>query len=313
MTRDFGKVLDIKLSRGHSVRDVMRMMRFSGGFMAAYMAEAFEIMVEMLRDHDCTRILSFTGNLMATGLRGVLTDMARRKMFDIVVTTCGALDHDLARSFRDYERGSFDADDVELREHDYHRLGSIFIRSSNYGEIIEQKFSEFVERLSLDSVLSTYELSWLLGEFIDSEDSFLYWCSRNRIPVIVPGIVDGAVGYQLWLHSQRRRIRIDLMRDEGLLSERMWEAKRTGALIVGGGISKHHVIWWSQFAGDGLDYAIYVTTADEYDGSLSGARPREAVSWRKIAPRARHTFVKADATIVLPFLHLATIQEIESD
>jgi deoxyhypusine synthase len=70
---------------------------------------------------------------------------------------------------------------------------------------------------------------------------------------------------------------------------------------VGGGISKHHVIWWSQFAG-GLDYAVYVTTAVEYDGSLSGAHPREAISWGKIKPEASSEVVYGDATIILPLL-----------
>ncbi len=43
-------------------------------------------------------------------------------------------------------------------------------------------------------------------------------------------------------------------------------SKKTGALVIGGGISKHHTIWWNMFKG-GLDYACYITTAVEYDGS----------------------------------------------
>ncbi len=73
------------------------------------------------------------------------------------------------------------------------------------------------------------------------------------------------------------------------------------ALIVGGGISKHHAIWWAQFR-EGLDWAVYITTAVEYDGSLSGAHPREAISWGKIKARARKVVVYGDATIMLPFI-----------
>ncbi|MEM4057270.1 MAG: deoxyhypusine synthase family protein, partial [Thermoplasmata archaeon] len=69
----------------------------------------------------------------------------------------------------------------------------------------------------------------------------------------------------------------------------------------GGGISKHHTIWWNQFKG-GLDYAVYITTAEEYDGSLSGARLREAVSWGKIKAKAKYITVEGDATIILPIL-----------
>jgi deoxyhypusine synthase len=81
----------------------------------------------------------------------------------------------------------------------------------------------------------------------------------------------------------------------------IFTAKKTGALIVGGGISKHHTIWWNQFK-DGLDYAVYVSTADEWDGSLSGARPREAVSWGKINEKAKRVMVEGDATVVLPVM-----------
>ena len=71
--------------------------------------------------------------------------------------------------------------------------------------------------------------------------------------------------------------------------------------MIGGGISKHHVIWWNQFR-NGLDYAVQVTTAPEWDGSLSGARVREAVSWGKVKPEARRVTVEGDATVLLPLL-----------
>ena len=71
--------------------------------------------------------------------------------------------------------------------------------------------------------------------------------------------------------------------------------------MIGGGISKHHTIWWSQFR-DGLDYAVYVTTAYEFDGSLSGAPLREAVSWGKIKEDAKHSTVYGDATILVPLM-----------
>ena len=81
----------------------------------------------------------------------------------------------------------------------------------------------------------------------------------------------------------------------------VFEAKKSGALIVGGGISKHHTIWWNQFK-DGLDYVVYISTADEWDGSLSGARPREAVSWGKISEKAKHVMIEGDATVLMPIM-----------
>jgi deoxyhypusine synthase len=129
----------------------------------------------------------------------------------------------------------------------------------------------------------------------------MYCAAKNDIPVYVPGITDGAVGYQTWLFSQDHDFKLNLLKDEGELSDLIFSAKKTGALIVGGGISKHHTIWWNQFK-DGLDYVVYVSTADEWDGSLSGARPREAVSWGKISEKAKRVMVEGDASLILPVM-----------
>ena len=94
-----------------------------------------------------------------------------------------------------------------------------------------------------------------------------------------------------------------------MLSEMTNEAKTTGAIIVGGGISKHHVIWWNQFRG-GLDYCIYLTTAMEYDGSLSGAQIREAVSWGKVKSNAKKMTVEGDATISLPIIYAGLVDRL---
>ena len=71
--------------------------------------------------------------------------------------------------------------------------------------------------------------------------------------------------------------------------------------MIGGGISKHHVIWWNQYR-NGLDKAVYITTAVEYDGSLSGARLREAISWGKLKASAEEIVVEGEASLLLPLL-----------
>ena len=96
-------------------------------------------------------------------------------------------------------------------------------------------------------------------------------------------------------------LELNLFLDEQKSSDIVYDAKKTGALMIGGGISKHHTIWWNQFR-DGLDYCVYITTAAEYDGSLSGAKMREAISWGKLKENASHVTIEADATLVLPFM-----------
>lgn len=128
--------------------------------------------------------------------------------------------------------------------------------------------------------------------------------------MFVPGITDGAFGSQLWMYYQEHRnFTIDLFKDEQDLSDIVFTAKKAGALMIGGGISKHHVIWWAQFR-DGLDYAVYITTAEEYDGSLSGARLREAVSWGKIKEKAKYVTIEGDATVLLPLMVSALVERL---
>ena len=169
------RVEDLKITREINVAELLDMMGRAGGFMATHLAEALDILVDMLSDKKCLRILSFTGNLVATGLRGVLTDMLRRRLFDVVVTTCGALDHDIARAFSYYEHGSFDVDDVELRDKGYHRLGNVFIKAENYGELIEKRMRDFLSRKKPEGRVAAYKLLWDLGSYVDNESSFLYW------------------------------------------------------------------------------------------------------------------------------------------
>lgn len=304
------EVRDFELSKGISVDNIVRQMGASGGFTAKHIAVGVEILEEMVKDSTSVNFLSFPACILATGTRGVIREIIKRRLFHVIVTTCGTLDHDIARCYKPYYHGSFQMDDRELHERGINRIGNILVPNESYGEIIERKMAEFLTDIIAEGKyeLATYELCWEIGKRLD-ESSILYWCWRNNIPVIIPGIMDGAVGYQIWQFSQDHPIEIDIFRDEKLLSDIVWQSKRTGALIIGGGISKHHVLWWNQFK-NGLDYAVYITTAAEYDGSLSGARPREAISWGKINEKAKTITIEADATVVLPLMIAALIDRL---
>ena len=302
------KVKDIKV--GKSLSSLIEQMGESGGFTGKYLADGFNILERMINEKDCIKFLSFPAAIIATGLRGVIKEFVKRKIFDVIITTCGTLDHDLARSWKDYLQGDFALDDVMLEKEGFHRLGSVLVPKEAYGPLLEEKLAPFLQSVYKDGVksLSSSELCRRLGKYVNNESSILYWASKNDIPVIVPGITDGAVGSQLWLFSQQKRdFSIDMMKDQQILSDIVFTAKKTGALMLGGGISKHHTLWWNQFRG-GLDYAVYITTAMEYDGSLSGALVREAISWGKVKPKAKQVTIHADATAILPFIAAALFE-----
>lgn len=297
------RIEDYDLFEDMSVNDLVLQMEKAWGFTAGELAVGVNVLERMVKDGECVRFLSFTGNLVATGTRGVLRELVKRRLVDVVITTCGALDHDVARCWKHYYKGSFLMDDVELRGKEVNRLGNILVPNESYGIVIEKKMQELLQALWGEGVneMSTSQLCREIGARICDEGSILYWAARNNIPVYVPGITDGAVGYQLWLFSQSHGFKIDLLKDSGELSDIVFTAKKTGALIVGGGISKHHTLWWNQFK-EGLDYAVYISTGEEWDGSLSGARPREAISWGKISREADTVMVEGDASLILPIM-----------
>lgn len=297
------KVEDIEIDEDTTISELISEFRTSGGFVAKRVGVSVGILEEML-EADSTNFLSFPACIVSTGTRGVLKEAVKRELFDVVITTCGTLDHDLARVWEDYYHGSFEAEDSELFEQNVNRLGNIFIPNSSYGEVLEENMQPMIQDIVDEKgpSLSTREMIWEFGKRIDDKDSILYWAAEKKIPIYVPGITDGAFGFQLWMYWQNHKdLSIDLMKDEQELSDEVFSAEESGALVVGGGISKHHTIWWNQFVG-GLDRAVYITTASEYDGSLSGAKAEEAISWGKISEKADHCTVHGDATVFLPLI-----------
>jgi deoxyhypusine synthase len=306
-------VEDYNFYQDMSVNDLVLQMEKAWGFTAGKLAVGTRILENMIKDKNCVKFLSFTGNLVATGTRGVFRELVKKKLVDVVITTCGTLDHDIARSWKNYYKGSFLMNDAKLREHGINRLGNVLVPNESYGLIIEKKMQTLLQNLWKEGIkeVSTSQLCQEIGKRICNENSILYWAAKNNIPVYVPGITDGAVGYQLWLFSQDHNFKVNLLKDSGEISDTVFTAKKTGALIVGGGISKHHTLWWNQFR-DGLNYAVYISTAEEWDGSLSGARPREAVSWGKINEKAKRIMIEGDASLILPIMTSSLITRLGS-
>ena len=305
-------IQDISITKESSLEKIFEQMSKSGGFESRNLADGLDILTVMMKNDDCQKFLSFVGAIISTGLRGIIKDMIKNKWFNTVITTCGALDHDIARHFSNYNEGSFTLDDVMLAEKNIHRLGNILVPMDSYGPLIEEKMQLFLEEEYNKGTreMSTEDICKMIGDHL-GEDSFLYWASKNKINVIVPGIMDGAVGSQIWMFTQKHTdFKLNITKDADVLSGLIFKAKKSGALMLGGGISKHHTLWWNQYR-DGLDFAVYITTAQEFDGSLSGALVREAISWGKVTQNAKQTTIHAEITTVLPFLYSVLLSRLE--
>ncbi len=305
-------VKDIEIDSNTSIEKIFEELSQSGGFESVNLSDGLEILTKMISDEQCLRFVSFVAAVMSTGLRGIIKDMIKNKWFDVAMTTCGALDHDIARHFSHYKEGSFTMDDKELADQNIHRLGNILVPMESYGPIIEEKMQEFLEEEYQNGAreMTTAEICKMIGKHL-GEDSFLYWAYKNNVSVVVPGIVDGAVGNQIWLFTQKHSdFKLNIIGDAELLSGLIFKAEKSGAFMIGGGISKHHTLWWNQYR-EGLDYAFYITTAQEFDGSLSGALVKEAISWGKVTQKAKQATLHAEVTTILPFIYAALISKLK--
>ena len=305
-------VKDIEIKKDTTIEQIFEELSQSGGFESVNLSKGVEILTNMISEEECLKMVSFVGAIISTGLRGIIKDMIKNEWFDVVITTCGALDHDIARHFSHYKEGSFTMDDNELAEQDIHRLGNVLVPMESYGPLIEEKMQAFLEEEYQNGVreMSSSDICKMIGKHL-GEDSYLYWAYKNNVKVIVPGIVDGAVGSQIWMFTQKHSdFKLNIISDAELISGLIFKAKKSGAFMIGGGISKHHTLWWNQYR-DGLDYAFYITTAQEFDGSLSGALVKEAISWGKVTQDAKQTTLHAEITTSLPFIYAAVLSKLK--
>ena len=141
-----------------------------------------------------------------------------------------------------------------------------------------------------------------LGREIDDDSSVLSWASRNSIPVFCPALTDGSVGDMMYFHSFKRAgFVLDIARDVRLVNDLAVRSHATGMIVLGGGLAKHHTCN-ANLMRNGADFAVFVNTAAEFDGSDSGASPDEAVSWGKIRADARPVKVTCEASIAFPLI-----------
>jgi deoxyhypusine synthase len=209
-------VRDPRITPDMTLSDLIEAYGELYGFMAGHLYRAVEILREGI-PKSSLRVLTFTGNLVSTGLRGVLADMIKEGLFNIVITTTGALDHDIARAMGGkYLKGYFEADDIELHERGVHRLGNIFIPVGDYGPKVEAFARRLLEKaVEQGEEWAISDLLKLAGSMIDDDRSILRAAYESGAEMFVPGWPDGAFGTALFTESQRlgRRFIVDYFRD----------------------------------------------------------------------------------------------------
>ncbi len=277
------------------------------GFQASQLSKACELLKKAKKD-GAKIFLTFTSNMVSSGLREVFASLVKHGVVDCIITSTGAIEEDFMKAEFDFFVGEFDVDDSYVKKQALNRIGNVFVPDECYAWM-EKQNEEILKQIHKEKgFLQPSYYCKVLGEKANNEKSFLYQCFKKNIPVIVPGFVDGAIGDHIFFYNQDRKEKmlVDQAHDVHLFYNKILSDEKTCGLIVGGGIAKHHLIG-AAILRNGLDYAVYISTGSPGDGSLSGARPTEAVSWNKLKKKENSVLVEAEATLVLPIIAASLI------
>jgi deoxyhypusine synthase len=259
------------------------------------------------RRSGCTIFLSYTSNLVSSGVREHIRYLVQHRLVDCVVTTAGGVEEDIIKCLAPTFLGDFAMSGAQLRSQGINRIGNLLVPNDNYcafeqwlmpllDELLEQ------QKQNPDCIWSPSTIIQKLGERIDNPESICYWAARNHIPIFCPALTDGSLGDMIFFHSYRNPgLIVDIARDIRRINRMALKASKSGVVVLGGGLVKHHVCN-ANLMRNGADYAVFINTASEFDGSDAGARPDEAVSWGKIRTDARPVKVQCDASIAFPLL-----------
>lgn len=269
------------------------------------------------RKRNCTIFLGYTSNMVSAGIRENIRYLVEHKMIDCIVTTAGGIEEDFIKCLAPTYIGSFELDGNTLRDQGINRIGNLLVPNDNYCKfenwVIPLLDDMLEEQKAKGTVWSPSKVIQRLGERINDQSSIYYWAAKNKIPVFCPALTDGSLGDMMYFHSFRNPgFVVDILSDLRRLNTMAVKAVNSGIIILGGGVIKHHICN-ANLMRNGADFSVFVNTGSEYDGSDSGARPDEAVSWGKIKKEATPVKVYADASLVFPLLIAETFARNRND
>ncbi|KAL8502185.1 hypothetical protein ACS0TY_021340 [Phlomoides rotata] len=324
------KIEGYDFNKGVNYHELLKSMAVTG-FQASNLGDAIQLVNEMLdwrlsdeiptedcceEEKDlayresvrCKVFLGFTSNLISSGIRDIIRYLCQHHMVDVIVTTAGGVEEDLVKCLAPTYRGDFSLRGAVLRSRGLNRIGNLLVPNDNYCKFedwIIPIFDQMLDEQNSQKILWTpSKLIARLGKEINNETSYLYWAHKNNIPIFCPGLTDGSLGDMLYFHSYKNPgLVVDIVQDIRAMNGEAVHAgpRKTGIIILGGGLPKHHICNANMMR-NGADFGVFINTAQEFDGSDSGAHPDEAVSWGKIRGSAKTVKVHCDATIAFPLL-----------
>jgi deoxyhypusine synthase len=302
-------VSHIKLKRGMSISNIAKEMEAVKVLGAGRFGRAVGILAEMFSDKSYRNFISLAGPIIPGGLRAVVTDLVDSRLIGGVVTTGANVTHDVLEALgHRHIVGSESMDDTILKRKGLSRIYDLLV-TQNGIEDLERMTHRMLDRIpeARRCDIASYELLWEFGKQLRDENSLLRTAQKRRAPIFCPGIFDSMLGLNLWTYSRLNTLFVNPFKDFSKLVEMTYEKKKVGAVILGGGMPKHHVLIANSYRG-GVDAAIQITLDRPEGGGASGAPLEEAISWGKIKNPNKLVTIVSDATVVFPLITLAALE-----
>ena len=306
------KHIDIKSFDATKIVESMKDMSFT----ARDTARAAEIYDKMLKDKDCTIILTLAGSTSAAVCMQLYVDLVKNKMVDCIVATGASIvDMDFfeALGFKHY-KGEVSVDDTLLRSLYVDRIYDTYIDEDEL-QVCDQtikKIADYLEPRPYSSREFIAEMGKYLVENSKKKDSLVQVAYENNVPIFCPAFSDSSAGFGLVAHQwekPEKHLSIDSVKDFLELTKIKIEGKTTGLLMIGGGTPKNFTqdtVVCAEILGFEASlhkYAIQITVADSRDGACSSSTLKEANSWGKVeTTKGSDQMVFAEATSVLPLI-----------
>ncbi|EPY24426.1 deoxyhypusine synthase [Angomonas deanei] len=278
------------------------------GLQATAIGKARTLVQRMLyaREERESVFLSYTSNLISCGLRDTFTYLAQHRLVHGVISSAGGIEEDVIKCLGPTYLGRYDLDGVELRRQGVNRIGNLLVPNDNYC-LFEDYFTPLLQAIHARQVetdwqecTSPSEIIYEMGKALESqerkEESLVYWCYKNNIPVFCPALTDGSMGDMIFFYNfSKKGMIIDPIKDVAKL--RSLKNDVNSAIVLGAGLPKHNLL-----ANIAMDRVVMVTTGVEADGCTSSCTFEDDRMCGLLHPHTTCVRVQGDATVVFPLL-----------
>jgi deoxyhypusine synthase len=309
------KVHQVRLRPGMTVGELAEEMRLTGVMQGGRVGRAVDIVAEMFSDPSYTTFITLSGPLVAGGMRVIIRDLIRDGYIDAVMTNGANMIHDLLEAMgRTHYQGRVNVDDEKLYKDGYNRVYDIFIENDTFVDI-EGYVGGLIDDIPEEKRdgITFHEFLYELGLRVDDDESILKAAADKKIPIFSPGFLDSMLGIPLWMYAKNKKLVFDPLKDFDLLADMVFDAKKSGAIILGGGTPKHHTQYMHTLR-DGLDAAIQLSSARVEDGSLSGAPLRESITWGKLREgqlQEKTATIFGEITSLFPLIIAGALEKVQ--